>query len=155
MIQKFVEAREQCQDRKRLPQRHGPGLSKTMSNITQRLSRFYVDCVKLTKGKNGHQYLFTLLDASIPWLEAFLMRSATSQNVAKILEQEIFPRYGYHLLFVSDQGKEFTSKLLKGLMKEYEQKNYFGTAYHPNSNSIERAHRSLLNSLQAELADQE
>ena len=152
-IIKYVETCAQCQDGKRLPQRHGPGLSKTTSNITQRLSRFYVDCVKMTKGRNGHQYIFTLLDPSTRWLEAFPMRSATSQNVAQILEQHIFPRYGYHLLFVSDQGKEFTSKLLKGLMKEYGQSHYFGTAYHPNSNSVERSHRSLLDSLRAELAD--
>jgi hypothetical protein len=154
-IQQFVETCAQCQDGKRLPQRHGPGLGRTTSNITQRLSRFYVDCVKMIKGSNGHQYIFTLLDPSTRWLEAFPMRSATSLNVAKILEQHIFPRYGYHLLFVSDQGKEFTSKLLRGLMQKYEQKHYFGTAHHPNSNSVERAHRTLLGSIRAELADRD
>ena len=154
-IQRFVETCAQCQDGKRLPQRHGPGLGKTTSIITQRLARFYVDCVKLTKGKDGHQYVFTLLDASTRWFEAFPMRQATSRNVARILEQEIFPRYGYQLLFISDQGKEFKAKLIENLMKEYAQKHYFGTAYHPNSNSVERAHRSLVSALRAELADRD
>ena len=36
----------------------------------------------------------------------------------------------------------------------YKQQHYFGTACHPNSNSVDRAHRSLLNSIRAELSDQ-
>ena len=80
--------------KKAIPQRYAPGLSKTTSNITERLSRFYIDCVKLTKGRLGHQYLFTLMDPNTSWLKAYLMRNANAQNVARILESEIFPRYG-------------------------------------------------------------
>ena len=36
----------------------------------------------------------------------------------------------------------------------YKQQHYFGTACHPNSNSVDWAHRSLLNSIRAELSDQ-
>ena len=105
------------------------------------------------KGRQGHQYLFTLMDPNTHWLEAFPMRSATSQNVARILESDIFPQDCYNVLFVSDQGKEFTANLIRNLMSMYKQQHYFGTAYHPNSNSVERAHRSLLNSIRAELSD--
>ena len=147
-IQHFVKTCTARQDEKRLPQRYAPGLSKTMSNITERLSCFYIDCVKLTKGRLGHKYLFTLMDPNTRWLEAYPIRNTNSQNVARILESEIFPRYGYNLLFCLRSRKRVHRKV------DYKQHHYFGTAYHhPNSNSVEWAHRSLLNLIRAELSD--
>ena len=111
-IQHFVKTCTARQDEKRLPQRYAPGLSKTMSNITERLSCFYIDCVKLTKGRLGHKYLFTLMDPNTRWLEAYPIRNANSQNVARILESEIFPRYGYNLLFCLQSRKRVALRKL-------------------------------------------
>ena len=119
-IQHFVKTCTARQDEKRLPQRYAPGLSKTMSNITERLSCFYIDCVKLTKGRLGHKYLFTLMDPNTRWLEAYPIRNANSQNVARILESEIFPRYGYNLLFCLRSRKRVHRKV------DYKQHHYFG-----------------------------
>jgi hypothetical protein len=83
------------------------------------------------------------------------MRNANSNNVAKILRNEIFPRYGRNLLFISDHGKEFTARLLQNLMATFGQKHYLGLSYHPNSNAVERAHRTLINNIRADLLDKD
>ena len=154
-IQKFINTCSCCQDGKKLNPNFSPGLSKTTSIICARLSRFYIDCVKMVKGRLGHQYLFTLLDTSTRWLEAFPIRCAKASTIGRILKDEIFPRYGPNLLFVSDNGKEFTANLIKNLMMEFSQKHYFGSAYHPNSNAVERTHRTLIGYIKAELSDKQ
>ena len=85
-----------------------------------------------------------MMDISTTWMEAWPMRQATAHNICKILENDIFPRFGEGLTLISDQGREFIANKLKQIVGKYQGRLYYGTAHHPNSNPIERHHRTLV-----------
>ena len=82
------------------------------------------------------------------------MKAATTQNICKILENDIFPRYGEGLTFICDQGREFIAHRLRELVAKYYGRIYFGTSHHPNSNPIERHHRTLVSLIRCLLIDE-
>ena len=153
IIQKYISKCRQCTDGKRLTNRYGPGLGRTSSIPKPRLKTFAMDCVMYPKGKHGFNYLLTILDVSTLWMEAYPMRHANSKNIGKILEQEIFPRFGEGLTFITDRGKEFVNKKISELTQMFRSRIYHGTPYHSNSNPVERHHRTLNSLIRAKLID--
>ena len=149
----YVNTCRTCQDGKRLPNRQGPGLGQTASRPHERLRKFAVDCVQMPKGKNNYNYLFTLLDISTGWMEAWPMKQATSHAICKILENDFFPRFAEGHTFIADQGREFIAHKLKKLVKRYHGRIHYGTSHHPNSNPIERHHRTLVSLIRCLLID--
>ena len=143
----------QCLDGKRQVNRYGPGLGQTSSLPKPRLRQFAMDVVQFPKGKYGSQYLLTMLDMATMWIEAFPLKQATARNIGKILEADIFPRYGEGLQFICDQGREFVAKRIQELVEMYKSRVYYGTPYHPNSNAVERHHRSLNSLIRMKLMD--
>ena len=149
----YINTCKTCQDGKRLPSKSGPGLGQTASRPHQRLKKFAMDCVQMPKGKYGYTYLLTMLDISTTWIEAWPMKHANALTICKILEHDVFPRFGEGLTLLSDQGREFIAKTLKTVVKKYHGRLYYGTAHHPNSNPIERHHRTLVSLIRCLLID--
>ena len=143
-IQTYVQKCKPCQFGKRLPNNYNPGLGATTSNIKPRLKHWSCDLVQMVPGADGFNYLFTMMCVATRWVEVFAIKQPNSKTIGKILETTIFPRYGYKLTLICDQGKAFISKLIKDLVEKWSSKVYYGLAYHPNSNPIERQHRTLI-----------
>eukprot|EP00253_Pinus_taeda_P025549 PITA_25549 len=59
---------------------------------------------------------------------------ATEQIVVNFLFEEIFVRYGVPREIVTDQGTQFTSKLVKEITAKYQIKHRRSTPYHPQAN---------------------
>ena len=129
-----------CVDGKRL-YRYNPGLGQ-INQPAPRLAKFYLDTVALPKSTDNFNYLLTCIDAATGWLEAYPMRRATAKNVTTILRDHICSRYG-PVLLLTDQGKEFLNKIVNDVVQELKSTLYVSTAYNPNSNLVERAHRDL------------
>lgn len=53
------------------------------------------------------------MDKLTHWVEAFPRARTTAQKVSKVLLEEIIPRYGIVDYIDSDQGTQFTSKIIK------------------------------------------
>ncbi|CAG2257357.1 unnamed protein product [Mytilus edulis] len=71
-------------------------------------------------------------------------------EVAKVLFEQIFSRFGAPSKIVSDLGKQFTSNLIHALSEIFDIKQHFTSAYHPQTNSFcERNNRTLIQSLRA------
>ena len=83
------------------------------------------------------------------WIEAFPLKKATAQNVAKILIKQIFCRYGFCEQIHTDRGTQFTSELFQELLQLCNIKLTHTPAYNPKSNSVERMHRDLKSALMA------
>ena len=47
--------------------------------------------------------------------EAFPIPNKKAVTVARVLVEQVFPRFGIPIQILSDQGKEFDNNLLKGL----------------------------------------
>ena len=149
----YIKGCKECQDGKRRPTKLGPGLGQTTSRPHERLKTFSCDLVQYPEGKGGITYLFTMVCLGTLWVEAFPLKKATSHAIGKILENEIFPRFGHGLILVCDQGSTFIATRLRELVKQYASKLYFGLVYHPNSNPVELRHKTLNSLIRCHLLD--
>lgn len=77
------------------------------------------------------------------------IRQATAQEVVKFLEKSIFLVFGVPETIVTDNGKQFESKLLEQLLLKYGVRHIFTAKYSPQGNASERVNRTLLASLRA------
>ena len=154
-IAQHINTCAQCIEGKKLGSSNNPGLGSTMSNVNERLKRFSLDIVNMPQGRGGNKFIFTLLDLSTGWLEAFALTAATSQNILNKIENNIIPRYSEGLVLICDGGTEFTSKLMKKTITANGCKLYISTNYWPNSNPVERAHRTLVSLIKIILLDKQ
>lgn len=152
-IADYIRTCDQCLRGKRLVQREGPGLGQTSSIPKTRLTVWSMDVIAMPPGKNGMKFIVTFLDVASSWLEAFPIRRATAPTIVKLLENEILPRYGEGLTFTTDQGKEMTAKVVKDAIEQYGGRCYPTTAYHSNSQPVERFHLILEQLIRAKLID--
>ena len=64
--------------------------------------------------------------------------------MVNFLLEEIFVRYGVPREIVTDQGTQFTSKLVKDITKKYQIKHKRSTPYHPQANGqVESTNKTL------------
>ncbi|CAF4929902.1 unnamed protein product [Rotaria socialis] len=59
------------------------------------------------------RFLLVVVDYFTRWVELFPLKSTTSNDIANILTNEIFSRYGLPKHIVSDNGPQFVSNLFK------------------------------------------
>ena len=152
-IYKYIEECTQCQRGKRLPSRRGPGMGQTTSIPHERLKTWSMDIMAFPVGFGGMEKVLTLIDVATSWIEAFPLRKATGKAVAKVLREEILPRYGESLVFTVDQGREMTSNVVKEAIKDMDGQIYLTTAHHSQSNPVERHHLTFANLIRSKLQD--
>ena len=123
----------------------------------QRFSHVHVDLVgPLPVSREGYRYLFTMLDRSSRWLEAVPLRTMETEACVDALVAGWVARFGVPGRITSDQGRQFTSNVWHRLCVRLGTAHIRTTPYHPQSNGmVERAHRSLKESLKARLASVE
>ena len=62
--------------------------------------------------KAGNCYCLTVKDIFTRWVEAFPTADMKANTVARVLEKEIFCRYGIPEVIHSDQGSNFQSETI-------------------------------------------
>lgn len=83
---------------------------------------------------NQNKYIPVCIDYVIIWVKVRPMKHTRQENIASFLSKEIFTKYGVSRELVIDQGIQFTSLLIKELVKEYEIHHRKSTPYHPQPN---------------------
>jgi transposase InsO family protein len=68
------------------------------------------------------------------WVEVKEMKDATEKRVVEFLQESIFSRFGYPREIVTDQGSQFTSRLIKKIMQQHHICQRKSTSYHPQEN---------------------
>lgn len=58
----------------------------------------------------GKRFILVITDLFSRWVEAFPLGSSEAPIITKILEQEVFTRWGYTRAILSDNGPQFTSR---------------------------------------------
>jgi len=105
----------------------------------------YIDFVgPLVPSKYGkNRYILVLVEQLSGWVEVIPMRTATSQRVIDFLE-DLFCRYGTPKAIISDNGSNFTSRLMKIFCKERAIKHILTSAYRPCANRSERSNKDIV-----------
>eukprot|EP00253_Pinus_taeda_P005550 PITA_05550 len=94
----------------------------------------------------GKRYILVCTDYVTKWVEAKAVSRATEDTVVTFLFEEIFVRYGVPRQIVTDQGTQFTSKLVWDLTEKYKIKHRKSTPYHPQENGqVESTNKVLEN----------
>ena len=115
-------------------------------------SAIHVDLVGPLPQSAGCSYLFTVVDRTTRWPEAFPISDTSATNCAAVLIREWVSRFGSPASLTSDRGPQFTSALWKEVCLLLGIRHNLTTAYHPEANGlVERFHRRLKAALRARL----
>ena len=96
------------------------------------------------RSRLGNVWILTIIDLFTKWAMAFPIRNHEATTVAKILIDKVFTSFGTPLQILTDRGKEFESRLLGELCKQFEIEKLRTVSYKPSTNGgIERFHRTL------------
>ena len=103
---------------------------------------------------SGNKYILSVVDHYSGWPEAFALPDKSADNVAHVVIDEIFPRFGCPLQIVSDNGAENENKVIRKTLKELNVDHVTTSFYHPEANAkVERFHRTLHDILAKKLDD--
>ncbi|UYV77773.1 hypothetical protein LAZ67_15002226 [Cordylochernes scorpioides] len=147
-VSEFVKTCHLCQSRKgsnQLPS----GLLQPIPPANFPFERIGIDFVgPLPSTKNRKKWIIVLTDYYTRYAETKAISEATVKEVSKFLVEDIFLRHGAPQYLISDRGSQFTSNLMKEVMKTCKIKHCFTTSYHPQTNGLtERLNRTLINML--------
>ena len=89
------------------------------------------------------RFLLVIVDYFTRWVELFAMRTTTSIDIAQILINEVFSRYGLPKYILSDNGPQFVSNIFDDFCRSCGIKQKLTANYHPQTNMTERVNRTL------------
>nr|XP_012151327.1 PREDICTED: uncharacterized protein LOC105663898 [Megachile rotundata] len=96
----------------------------------------------------GNQYLLTIQDNLTKYSDAIPIGTIDTVTVAHALAEQFISRFGCPRVIHTDQGRNFTSQVMKNFCRIFKIQRITSTAFHPQSlGSLERAHRSFINYL--------
>ena len=114
-----------------------------------------MDYLSLEPSKGNIENVLVITDHFTRYALAYASKTQTAQGTASILWDNFICHYGFPELFISDQGRNFESDLIKELCKIAGVKKLHTTPYHPQSNGqCERFNSTLCNML-GTLSDEE
>ena len=100
----------------------------------------------------GNKYILTIIDHFSKYAEAYPVIAADGVSTAKILEDEIFFRYGFPEIVYSDRGTHFLNEKIETLFDNYNIKHKYTTAFNPQSNGIcERFNATIVEMLRSNI----
>ena len=103
---------------------------------------------------SGNRYIISFIDLYSGWPEAFAVPDKSAENIAHLLIEEIFPRYGSPLQIISDNGTENANRMVKETLEALNVSHIFTSFYNPTGNAkVERFHRTLHDVLSKKLKD--
>ena len=113
---------------------------------TQPFERVQIDIVgPLPITPRGNKYILTIQDNFSKYSDAIPIPLIDAATVATALAQQFISRYGCLRIIHTDQGTNFTSKLMKTFCKIFKIERVTSTAFHPQSlGSLERSHHTLV-----------
>ena len=126
-ITEYVRSCERCQRAKSTNHTTKPPM--TNMPVVTKFERWHVNILgPITKTNEGFQYILLCVDSHT-------FKTMDSREIAGILYNEIFCRYGSPRILVSDRGQNFLSKLVSALCEIFDITRHKTSSYHPQTNS--------------------
>lgn len=93
--------------------------------------------------KHKKRFLLVIVDYFTRWVELFPMANTTSIEIAQILINEVFTRYGIPQYILTDNGPQFISNSFQETCRALGIERKLTANYHPQTNMTERVNRTL------------
>ena len=148
-IKRYCQGCLSCALRKAV--QHTRVMGRHFTPVSAPFERISIDIVgaqAYKKTASGNTCILTIIDHFTSWVEAIPLPDSTGPVVADALWTALICRHGVPKYILSDQGSNFTGKVITHLNKRLGTKSIFTSPYHPQGNGkVERFHRTLNNSL--------
>lgn len=143
-IKQFIKNCESCQRNKLVRKKNIKPMEITTTSSNP-LEKIFLDIVgPLPLTESGNKFILTLQDDLTKFSQAYPLPDHEAKTIAEKFVHEFICKFGKPDSIVTDQGKDFTSKLLSQVSKLFKIKQINCTAYHPQSNAaLERSHSTL------------
>ena len=117
-------------------------------HVIQPLELVHMDYLSLEPSKGNIENVLVITDHFTRYALAYPSKTQTAQATARILWDNFICHYGFPEKFISDQGRNFESDLIKELCKIAGVQKLHTTPYHPQGNGqCERFNSTLCNML--------
>ena len=103
---------------------------------------------------DGHRFILTVVDYATRYPEAVPLKRIDTERVAEALI-EIYSRVGVPREILSDQGKQFTSDLMKEVSRILSIRQLTTTPYHPACNGLVERFNGTLKSMLRKLCEEQ
>ena len=123
--------------------------------VTQLLELVHMDYLSLEPSKGNIENFLVITDHFTRYALAYPSKKQTAQATARILWNNFICHYGFPEKFISDQGRNFESDLIKELCKTAGVKKLHTTPYHPQENGQCERFNSTLCSMLGTLSEEE
>ncbi|MCG7879153.1 MAG: RNase H-like domain-containing protein [Candidatus Thiodiazotropha endolucinida] len=142
-IENWIMSCDKCQAR-RLPKLR-PRAPMKQSRVGTPLERVCLDLLgPFPESRNKNKYILSICDQFTRWIEMFPLKNMEAETVATVFVSEFVSRYGLCRQILTDQGKQFESKLFKGICELLDIDKKRSTSFHPQTNGIqERFNRTI------------
>lgn len=121
------------------------GLMTNPKIVERPMEMLSVDLIgPLPKSYSGCIYILSVVDVFSKYCWIFPIKKATTLIINRILEREIFLKFGCPRILVLDNGPQFTSKVFKDFIKSYNiPKLFYNSLYTPQNNPVERYNKTV------------
>ena len=92
---------------------------------------------------DNNRYILTIEDGWTRFVQAIPIPNKEAKTVAGALYNKYIATFGTPMEIHSDQGTEFTNRIMEELAKGFQIKKTHTPAYNPHSNAVERFHKTL------------
>lgn len=141
-ISRFVKNCEICKKSKIT--RHTQSPMQVTSTSEYPFQKVYIDFVNVEREhRNVYPCIFTCIDELTKYAIAVATPDCTALTAAKEFVRHVILKYNIPECVVTDMGSAFVSDIFKEITKLFKIKKISTTPYRPNSNIVERLHRTL------------
>ena len=140
----WVGSCESCSRRSR-PVGRGLGAPLQPSWAGYPFERIAMDLIPgLPETSNGNRHLLVVVDYFTKWVEAYPLKNMEAMTIASVFVSEFVSRFGAPDNLHTDQGRNFESKLFRGVCNLLGIRKTRTTPYHPASDGlVERFNQTL------------
>lgn len=98
-----------------------------------------------------HQYAIVCIDVFSKYTFARSYARATAENLCEFFENDVLNHFHTPEVLISDNGKQFISKMFTDLLKKYRIRHHRTPNYHAQANPVEATNKTIKSSLRAKL----
>ena len=99
----------------------------------------------------GYRFIFTITDLFSRWVEGYPLKSTTTKELVKILEDEVFTRFGYPRAIITDNGSQFTGHGWRRVCRHGQTLHWTTAPYTPRQNPMERRNQEIKKAIRIHL----
>ena len=100
-------------------------------------------------GKGRHTCLLVATDVLSKFVLIQPFREAKANSLVEFVKNMIFLLFGVPEVILTDNGTQFTSKVFRDMLAEYNVNHWLTPAYHPQVNNTERVNRVITTAIRA------